>query len=62
MYTFSVDDELTAIVKQVAQRENRTIRGQFKHLLINAMKHEGLYPQNQSKSVVKSIRQEKGEV
>lgn len=49
MYTFSVDDELAEIVKQAAQNENRTTRGQFRHLLLCALKHEGLYPINQSK-------------
>lgn len=49
MYTFSVDDELSEIVKQAAKRENRTTRGQFKHLLLCALKHEGLYPKSQPK-------------
>lgn len=58
MYTFSVDDELANIVKVAAEKENRTTRGQFRHFLIAALKHEGLYPQNQSESNIQSIKEE----
>lgn len=59
MYTFTVEDEIADIIKSVAEDENRTTRGQFRHFLISALKNEGLYPQNQSKSDTKSIK--KGE-
>lgn len=55
MYTFTVEDEIADIIKSVAEDENRTTRGQFRHFLISALKNEGLYPQNQSKSDTKSI-------
>lgn len=55
MYTFTVEDEIANIIKSVAEDENRTTRGQFRHFLISALKNEGLYPQNQSKSDTKSI-------
>ncbi|ENV98316.1 hypothetical protein P7L54_21050 [Acinetobacter bereziniae] len=56
MYTFSIDDEIADIVKQAAKRENRTTRGQFKHLLINALIQQGLYPKNQPKGVSEPIK------
>lgn len=56
MYTFTVEDEIADIIKSVAEDENRTTRGQFRHFLISALKNEGLYPQNQSKSDTKSIK------
>ncbi len=55
MYTFTVEDEIADIIKSVAEDENRTTRGQFRHFLITALKDAGLYPQNQSKSDTKSI-------
>jgi hypothetical protein len=55
MYTFTVEDEIADIIKSVAEDENRTTRGQFRHFLISALKNEGLYPQNQSKSDNQSI-------
>lgn len=58
MYTFSVDDELAEIVKQAAQRENRSTRGQFRHLLLCALKQEQLYPINKPKG---DINLSKGE-
>lgn len=58
MYTFTVEDEIADIIKSVAEDENRTTRGQFRHFLISALKNEGLYPQNQSKSDAKSITEE----
>ena len=58
MYTFTVADEIADIIKSVAEDENRTTRGQFRHFLITALKNEGLYPQNQSKSDTKSITEE----
>lgn len=57
MYTFTVEDEIADIVKQAAEDDNRTTRGQFRHFLISALKNEGLYPQNQSKCVVQTITQ-----
>lgn len=56
VYTFTVEDEIADIIKSVAEDENRTTRGQFRHFLISALKNEGLYPQNQSKSDAKSIK------
>lgn len=58
MYTFTVEDEIADIIKSVAENENRTTRGQFRHFLITALKNEGLYPQNQSKSDIKTITKE----
>lgn len=60
MYTFTVEDEIADIIKSVAEDENRTTRGQFRHFLISALKNEGLYPQNQSKSDTKSITKGEG--
>ncbi|PKF33425.1 hypothetical protein CW311_11525 [Acinetobacter proteolyticus] len=56
MYTFTVEDELANIVKQVAENENRTTRGQFRHFLLIALKNEGFYPQNQSNRVIKTTQ------
>lgn len=58
MYTFSVEDSLAEIVKDAAERDNRTTRGQFRHFLITALKNEGLYPVNQSKGDIKTITEE----
>ena len=58
MYTFSVEDSLAEIVKDAAERDNRTTRGQFRHFLITALKNEGLYPANQSKGDIKTITEE----
>lgn len=58
MYTFSVEDDLADIIKCAAQQENRTTRGQFRHYLISALKNEGLYPSNQSKSDKSSTKEE----
>jgi len=58
MYTFTVEDEIADIVKKAAADENRTTRGQFRHFLISALKNEGLYPQNQSRSGAKTITKE----
>lgn len=55
MYTFTVEDELATIVKIIAQKENRTTRGQFRHFLILALMNEGLYPENLSKSKTQTI-------
>lgn len=61
MYTFTVEDEIADIVKQAAEEDNRTTRGQFRHFLISALKNEGLYPQNQSKCVIKTINEKEVE-
>lgn len=58
MYTFSVEDSLAEIVKEAADRDNRTTRGQFRHFLISALKNEGLYPANQSKGDIEVITEE----
>lgn len=58
MYTFSVEDSLAEIVKEAADRDNRTTRGQFRHFLISALKNEGLYPANQSKGDIGVITEE----
>lgn len=58
MYTFSVEDEIADIIKNMAQQENRTTRGQFRHLLITVLQNEGLYTQNQSNNRTKTITEQ----
>lgn len=58
MYTFSVEDEIADIIKNMAQQENRTTRGQFRHLLITVLQNEGLYTQNQSNNRTKTIMEQ----
>lgn len=58
MYTFSVEDEIADIIKDMAKQENRTTRGQFRHLLVTVLQNEGLYTQNQSNNRTKTIMEQ----
>lgn len=42
MYTCAYDDELAEIVKKAAEREERSIKGQFTYYLKKVLREEGL--------------------
>jgi hypothetical protein len=42
MYTCAYDDELAEIVKKAAERDDRSIKGQFTYYLKKVLREEGL--------------------
>lgn len=42
MYTCAYDDELAEIVKKAAERDERSIKGQFTYYLKKVLREEGL--------------------
>ena len=43
MYTCAYDDELAEIVKKAAERDERSIKGQFTYYLKKVLREEGLW-------------------